>query len=209
LLSSAESAAGSRENWVGNVPVPGSPVCSDSLPPGIRAHTFRAGHARVTDSATEPAGAAPSRLAIILATGFGSGYSPFAPGTAGTLVAVPLAMVMPGGFLAQALFVAAVIKLAVWSAHAAAPAFGLKDPGQIVVDEIAGYLVTIAMLPAGWPLWLAGFVAFRFFDIVKPPPCRRLEALPGGLGIVADDLMAGLYANLSLRILCATGILSL
>ncbi len=157
----------------------------------------------------EQASAAPPVLATILATGFGSGYSPFAPGTAGTIVAIPIAMLMPGGFFAQALFLAVVIKLAVWSADAAAPAFGLKDPGQIVVDEIAGYLLAVAMLPAGWPLWVAGFVAFRLFDILKPPPCRRLEALPGGIGIVADDLMAGLYANLSLRILCATGILSL
>jgi phosphatidylglycerophosphatase A len=165
----------------------------------------------VTDSSTEPAGAGapPPAIATFFATGFGSGYTPFAPGTAGTLVAVPLAMLMPEGFFAQALFLAVVIKLAIWSAHAAAPAFGLKDPGQIVVDEIAGYLVTVAMLPAGWPTWVAGFVAFRLFDIWKPPPCRRLEALPGGVGIVADDLMAGLYANLFLRILCATGVLSL
>jgi phosphatidylglycerophosphatase A len=158
----------------------------------------------VTNSST-----APPALAIFLATGFGSGYSPIAPGTAGTLVAIPIAMLMPGGFLAQAIFLAIVIKLAVWSADAAAPTFGLKDPGQIVVDEIAGFLVTVAMLPPGWKLWVAGFVAFRLFDIVKPPPCRRIEALPGGVGIVGDDLMAGVYAQLSLRILCATGILSL
>jgi phosphatidylglycerophosphatase A len=163
------------------------------------------------DSSPEPAGAGapPSAVATFIATGFGSGYSPFAPGTAGTLVAVPLAMLMPEGFLAQALVLTVVVMLAIWSAHAAAPTLGLKDPGQIVVDEIAGFLVTVAMLPAGWSTWAAGFVAFRLFDIWKPPPCRRLEALPGGVGIVADDLMAGLYANLSLRILCATGVLSL
>lgn len=166
-------------------------------------------------SSTEPDSTQPApsafatTLAKFLATGFGAGYSPVAPGTAGTLVAVPIAMLMPGGFFAQAVFIAVVIAVAIWSAHAAAPTFGLKDPGHIVSDEIAGYLLTVAMLPAGWKLWVAGFLAFRLFDIVKPPPCRRLEALPGGLGIVADDLMAGLYANFSLRILCATGILSL
>jgi phosphatidylglycerophosphatase A len=164
----------------------------------------------VTDSSTEPASPGePPAIATVLATGFGSGYSPVAPGTAGTLVAVPLAMVMPENILAQAACLAAVITVSIWAAHAAAPAFGRKDPGQIVVDEIAGYLVAVAMLPAGWMTWLAGFLAFRLFDVVKPPPCQRLEALPGGLGIVADDLMAGLYANLSLRILCATGVLSL
>jgi phosphatidylglycerophosphatase A len=124
-------------------------------------------------------------------------------------VAIPLAMLLPAGFLAQALCLAVAIKLAVWSADAVAPSFGLKDPGQIVVDEIAGYLVTVFMMPASWKLWLAGFLLFRLFDVWKPPPCRRLEALPGGTGIVADDLMAGVYANFSLRILCALGILSL
>jgi phosphatidylglycerophosphatase A len=162
----------------------------------------------VNDSSS-PGHAAPSALATFLATGFGSGYSPVAPGTAGTLVAIPLAMLLPAGFLAQALCLAVAIKLAVWSADAVAPSFGLKDPGQIVVDEIAGYLVTVFMMPASWKLWLAGFLLFRLFDVWKPPPCRRLEALPGGTGIVADDLMAGVYANFSLRILCALGILSL
>lgn len=160
-------------------------------------------------SEPSPQQKAPPLLATVLATGFGSGYSPVAPGTAGTLVAIPLAMLMPGGFLLQAICLAVVIKLAIWSADAVAPTFGLKDPGQIVVDEIAGYLVTVFMLPGGWKVWLAGFVLFRLFDIWKPPPCRRLEAMPGGTGIVADDVMAGLYANFSLRILCASGILSL
>lgn len=151
------------------------------------------------------------RLAVVLATGFGSGYSPFAPGTAGTAVAVPLGALLlatvPGW--PQVLVIAAVAAVSIWAAEVAAPVFGLKDPGQIVVDEIAGYLVTVALLPPGWATLAAGFFAFRVFDIVKPWPCRRAEALPGGIGIVADDLLAGVYANLSLRILCASGLLSL
>jgi phosphatidylglycerophosphatase A len=99
--------------------------------------------------------------------------------------------------------------VAIWAAGVAAPVFGLKDPGQIVVDEMAGYLVTVALLPAGWPTLVAGFLLFRLFDIVKPPPCRWAEGLPGGVGIVADDLLAGVYANVSLRILCGFGLLSL
>jgi len=151
-----------------------------------------------------------NRLAILLATGFGSGLSPFAPGTAGTLVAVPLVLVlMPAGWFAQAVVLALVAAAAIWSAGVAAPTFGLKDPGQIVVDEIAGFFVTVAFLPPGWLTLVVGFFLFRLFDIWKPPPCRRAEALPGGLGIVADDLLAGVYANLTIRLLCVSGILSL
>ena len=162
-----------------------------------------------THSQPKQAHGGAAAVATWLATGFGSGFSPVAPGTAGTLVAVPLAYLLPAGFPAQGLVVALVVALAIWSAGVAAPGFGLKDPGQIVVDEIAGYLVTVAFLPAGWVTLAVGFVLFRLFDIAKPPPCRWAETLPGGLGIVADDLLAGLYANLVIRILCISGILSL
>lgn len=151
-------------------------------------------------------------LATFLATGFGSGLSPVAPGTAGTLVAVPLGyfvtVSLAAGPALQALVITLVIAVAIWSAGVAAPRFGLKDPGQIVVDEIAGYFVALAFLPAGWTTLAAAFVLFRLFDIGKPPPCRRLEALPGGLGIVADDVMAGVYANLVIRLLFFLEILS-
>jgi phosphatidylglycerophosphatase A len=154
-----------------------------------------------------------SALARVLATGFGSGFFPVAPGTAGTIVAVPLAFLtlgpLSGRLVAQAVVVAIVVALAVWSADAAAPTFGLKDPGQIVVDEIAGYFVSVAFLPVGVVTLLAGFALFRLFDIVKPPPCRWAESLPGGLGIVADDLLAGVYSNLAIRILSISGVLSL
>ena len=151
-----------------------------------------------------------SRAAVIVATGFGAGYAPFAPGTFGTLVAVPLGWLLLGaGPVVQLVLVAVAAAIAIRAADIAAPEFRLKDPGQIVVDEIAGFLVTVALLPAGWRTLAAGFLLFRVFDVLKPPPCRRAEMLPGGLGVVADDLMAGLYANISLRILCASGVLSL
>ena len=157
--------------------------------------------------------AGANRLAIALATGFGSGLAPVASGTFGTLVAVPLAWLLlretSAYPMVQLVLVAAAAAIAIWSANVAALHFGLKDPGQIVVDEIAGYLVTVALLPPGWATLLAAFVLFRVFDIAKPPPCRWAEGLPGGVGIVADDLLAGLYANLSIRILCIFGILSL
>ena len=76
-----------------------------------------------------------------------------------------------------------------------------KDPGCVVVDEGIGFFVTVAFLPAGWWTAIAGFFVFRALDIVKPPPARQMEALPGGWGIVADDVMAGIYGNLILRLL--------
>ena len=161
-------------------------------------------------SESSRAGAPGSRAAVVLATGFGSGFAPFASGTFGTVVAVPLGwLLLDLGPLFQIFLVAVASAVAIWAADVAAPTFALKDPGQIVVDEMAGYLVSIALLPPGWMTLAAGFVLFRLFDVVKPPPCRRAEKLAGGLGIVADDLMAGVYANISLRILCISGILSL
>lgn len=152
-------------------------------------------------------------MAIFVATGFGSGFSPVAPGTAGTLVAIPLGyfvtVSLAAGPALQALVIVGIGALAIWSAGITALRLGRKDPGQIVVDEIAGYFVSLAFLPAGWTTLLAALVFFRFFDIWKPPPCRRAEALPGGLGIVADDLLAGVYANLTIRILYFLKILSL
>jgi phosphatidylglycerophosphatase A len=147
----------------------------------------------------------------VLATGFGSGLSPAAPGTAGTAVAVPLAALALAGQGPQvhALAVVAVTAVAVWSAGVAAPRFGLKDPGQIVVDEVAGFFVAMAFLPVTPVTLAAAFLLFRAFDIAKPPPCRQAEGFPGGIGIVADDLLAGLYANLSIRALAGLGIFSL
>lgn len=153
------------------------------------------------------------RLATWIATGLGAGLSPIAPGTAGTLAAIPPAYAFVFLFgsapIAQVFVLLAVSALAVWAAGAAAPGFGLKDPGQIVVDEVAGYFVAVAFLPPSWLMLGLAFLLFRLFDIVKPPPCRRFEALSGGLGIVADDLMAGVYANLVLQILHVSGAVSL
>lgn len=172
------------------------------------------------DNRPRPAAATPglppatlsTRLATAIATGLGAGFSPVAPGTAGTIVAVPLGWAMLEATAAspslQLPFLAAVTAVAVWSAGVAATRLGLKDPGQVVVDEVAGYLVTVAFLPASWTTLLAGFVLFRLFDITKPPPCRRAEALPGGVGIVADDVMAGIYANLALQTVTWAGFFS-
>jgi phosphatidylglycerophosphatase A len=133
-------------------------------------------------------------VAKALATALGAGYSPVAPGTCGTFVAVPLAWALASLPLWLFLTVTSAITLiAIWAAHRADLAWGTHDSGRIVIDEVAGYLVTMALVPRDSAAALAiGFVVFRFFDIVKPPPVRWLdENLPGGWGVVLDDVAAG------------------
>jgi phosphatidylglycerophosphatase A len=93
----------------------------------------------------------------------------------------------------------AALGLALWSSGPAARAMGQADPPCIVIDEVAGMMVSVAALPARWPVYLAGFLLFRFFDVVKPLGIRSLQRLPGSLGIVLDDLAAGLAAQAILR----------
>ncbi len=138
--------------------------------------------------------------ALWLAQGLGAGRAPVAPGTAGTLAAVPLYLLLaelpPWAYLAAA---AGVIALAVPVCGMAARRLGVHDHPSIVLDEVAGFLVAMAPAPAGWPWVAAGFVLFRLFDILKPPPVRAVDRrVGGGLGIVLDDVLAGLWAGLCL-----------
>jgi phosphatidylglycerophosphatase A len=148
-------------------------------------------------------------LILSISTGLGSGYSPFAPGTAGTALAVLLFLPFAafcstrGGF-GLGVYVAGTMMLTavgVWAATRAEPIFGKKDAGQVVIDEIAGYLVTMFALPATWPWALAGFAVFRLFDIWKPWPIDGLQRLKGGWGVMIDDLVAGIYGCALLHIL--------
>jgi phosphatidylglycerophosphatase A len=141
------------------------------------------------------------KLAVLLATALGAGYSPFAPGTAGSLVALAIAWLLrdtlaPWHF---AVLAGLMFAPAVWSADVTAKAVKRKDPGLVVIDEVIGQWITIAGASTlNWKTALAAFALFRLFDIWKPPPVRQLEALPGGLGINADDAMAGVYGALVL-----------
>jgi len=134
-------------------------------------------------------------LSKALATALGAGYSPIAPGTCGTAVTVPLACALaPLNIWQYALVVLAVIGIGIWAASRADRAWGTHDSGRIVIDEVAGYLATMTLVDrAHWAPLVVGFVVFRFLDIVKPPPIRWLdENLPGGVGVVIDDVAAGI-----------------
>lgn len=139
-------------------------------------------------------------MANVISTAFGAGYSPIAPGTAGS--AVGLVLFVAVHRLPAAGQIAAVVLGflgGVVAATATARAVGRKDPGLVVWDEVIGMWASLALLPLTPGTAIAGFLLFRIMDIVKPYPARDLERLPDGWGIMADDLMAGLYANLLLR----------
>ena len=143
------------------------------------------------------------RLARLLATGFYSGYSPFAPGTVGTLVAAPFAYALHlTGSAINALLMLTVIIGGSPLCGIAAKDFGKKDPGHIVLDEFAGYFVATFMLKPTVLSYLAAFFLFRLFDIIKPPPANMLDRWDGGgWSIMLDDVAAGVMARLSLALL--------
>jgi phosphatidylglycerophosphatase A len=141
-----------------------------------------------------------SAAATALATGLGAGFSPIAPGTAGSALGLllfwPLSLASPAW---QAVATAALFLAGTAAAAHVARRVGAHDPGIVVVDEVVGMWVTMLSLPLTPAAAAAGFLLFRVLDVVKPFPARRLEALPGGWGIMADDVMAGAYAHLVLR----------
>ncbi len=143
---------------------------------------------------------------LFLATGAYSGYAPVASGTVGSLVALPLIFLS-----AQLLYLSSVLQVVVlvlaivgacWIAGAAEQYLGEHDSGKIVVDEIVGFLTATALLELTLPRLLVAFFLFRLFDILKPPPARYFDQqVPGGAGVVLDDVCAGIYANLIVRVL--------
>jgi len=130
----------------------------------------------------------------------GVGYAPFAPGTFGTAAGLLLWAVLPTAPAVQALAILALFAVGSWSGSVAERHFGRTDPGQVVVDEVMGMLITLFMIPVGWWGAVAGFLIFRVADVLKPFPANRLERLPGGVGVMADDAMAAVYANVALRV---------
>jgi phosphatidylglycerophosphatase A len=144
-----------------------------------------------------------------IATGLGCGYFPVAPGTAGSALGVALVIALRQTSL-QPLWLAVCLAaltgllflVGVWSAGKAEKVFGRVDPGQVVIDEVAGQIITFVATPrVTWKGLIIGFILFRAFDIIKPFPARRAERFSGGWGIMVDDVVAGLYSLIVLVIL--------
>jgi len=139
---------------------------------------------------------------LLLATGLGVGYSPFAPGTLGTLVAIPIYYFLSEiPFPLYEITLVGFFFLAVWISEKAETVSGKKDDQKIVIDEMMGFFVTMLWIPKAPLFIIAGFILFRIFDIFKPFPIRRFEKAKGGFGVVLDDVGAGIFANLILRLI--------
>jgi phosphatidylglycerophosphatase A len=151
--------------------------------------------------------------ATLVATFFGIGRLRPGPGTWASLATVVIWWLLSRWIapswqaLAAALLAGAVVLIGIPAATRVARAAALKDPQFVVIDEVAGQLITLIAVPVSWKSLLLGFILFRGFDIVKPPPVRQLEQLPEGLGIVIDDVAAGLYALLIMQVLLHFGVL--
>ena len=125
----------------------------------------------------------------------------FAPGSFGSLLAVPLILLTANQLPAYCVLLSALIIVGIWSSSVAARDLGLQDPSNVVIDEVCGMMMSFLFISTSWRVVITGFCAFRLFDIAKPPPVRLFERFPSGFGIVLDDLAAGLYANLLLHLL--------
>jgi phosphatidylglycerophosphatase A len=147
----------------------------------------------------------PSRplVSLAIATVFGLGYVPVAPGTFGSLAGLALWAVLPRSAIWQSFAIALLLIVGSITGTAAEEYFHRRDPRHVVLDEVMGMLITLYLNPnpVGWGWAAIGFLLFRAADVVKPFPANRLEQLPGGLGVMADDGMAAVYANLALRLL--------
>lgn len=140
-------------------------------------------------------------IILFIAQGAYSGRLPKAPGTAGTAAGVLLYLALRDTTLAwYTITTIAVTVLGTWAAGEADRILGTKDSPSIVIDEIAGYLVTMFLVPSAWWTIIVGFVLFRYFDILKPWPLKRLQHISGGPGVMLDDLGAGVYANVGLQV---------
>jgi phosphatidylglycerophosphatase A len=142
------------------------------------------------------------RVAVFIATFGYVGYFPIAPGTAGSAAALVLYALVRwlGTPAAELVTITAVLIVGVWAAQVTERSLQRKDPGIVVIDEVLGMLMTLAFLPLSLGGVLAGFLLFRVFDVIKPFPAGRLEHLPGGFGIMADDAMAGVYGQILMRL---------
>ncbi len=141
------------------------------------------------------------KLVLFLSSNAGLGYAPVAPGTFGTLAGIPTFYYLSRfSWPLQLLTLIAIVFLSFWVCDIAGKYYGEADDGRIVIDELTGYLITVAFLPFSWPVAILGFIWFRIFDIIKPPPASWFDRkMKNGLGVTLDDVMAGIYAAIALR----------
>ena len=136
----------------------------------------------------------------MIASVFYIGYLPIAPGTLGSLAALIAYYFICNNIIIMAVVILTAIILGFITTGKVEKMFGEKDPGEIVIDEFAGMLISLYRIPPTMGYVVTGFLLFRFFDIVKPKPIKNLEQLKGSLGIMSDDIIAGVYANILLQI---------
>ena len=145
------------------------------------------------------------RLGVFIATCGYIGYIPFAPGTFGSAAGLVLFFLVrsTGSVALELALIVLLFLIGIWSGKEAEHHFGKTDPGPVVLDEVVGMLITLALLPVNLCGAIVGFLLFRVLDVFKPWPSGRFEQLPGGLGVMADDGMAAVYGNLAMRALIA------
>ncbi len=142
------------------------------------------------------------KIVLVLSTWFGAGLMPVAPGSFGTLASFPLILLLDNlGTIYRGLSLVIAIAVAIWASGRHQELLGQNDPQEIVIDEVAGFLLTMLFLPRSWLAICLGFTFFRIFDILKPYPIKQVEKIRGGFGVVFDDLVAGLYAYAGVRII--------
>ncbi|HEY1303091.1 MAG TPA: phosphatidylglycerophosphatase A [Vicinamibacterales bacterium] len=145
------------------------------------------------------------RLGVFIATCGYIGYAPFAPGTFGSAAGLVVFFLVrrTGSIPIELALIVVLFAIGVWSGNEAERHFGRVDPGPVVLDEVVGMLITLALIPVNLAGAIVGFLLFRVLDVFKPWPSGRFERLPGGLGVMADDGMAAIYGNLVMRALIA------
>ena len=154
------------------------------------------------DSAPRATGVSrPLSLPVVVATAAGIGFVPFAPGTFGSIPGLALALASRalGPWWLEGVLVVLIFAAGVWAAQEAETHFGRIDPGPVVIDEVVGMLITTLFLPLSWTGWLVGFLVFRVCDVIKPFPAGRAERLPGGWGVMCDDVLAGVWGYAIMR----------
>ena len=169
----------------------------------------------MTEQAVSKCSRTPAPLwAWLVATAFGLGNLRPGPGSWGSLAAALVWLFLSRGIAGKlqpavlACFIVIVVMAGIPAATVLARSSGLKDPQKVVIDEVAGQWITLLFAPVSWKTLLAGFILFRGFDILKPPPVRQLERLPEGTGIVVDDVAAGIYALAVMQLLLHFGLLA-